>query len=312
MADAGAGHVVDQDPFDALALQGLQTCQDRLRTRGAACGGGHGFGGQIGIAGVDDHENVVDAGMGGKGIKRPVGHAAPGNGLPLFGQGPACAGATAGSNDEGGGAHGWSPFPMNRALWREEQLPRSGRGCRYLHKKCANGLICIGNRRCIHCSCEGNRLRMRQRTRFRHMPLSIAEKSLSSPVLLAPLAGITDLPFRTLVSRFGAGLVVSEMVASQEMVQAKPGVRERAELGAHVENTSVQLAGREAHWMARAAKEVEGMGARVIDINMGCPAKKVVGGLSGSALMRDLDHALHLIESVVAAVNIPVTLKTRL
>lgn len=144
------------------------------------------------------------------------------------------------------------------------------------------------------------------------MPLSIAEKPLSSPVLLAPLAGITDLPFRTLVSRFGAGLVVSEMVASQEMVQAKPGVRERAELGAQVENTSVQLAGREAHWMARAAKEVEGMGARVIDINMGCPAKKVVGGLSGSALMRNLDHALQLIEAVVAAVDIPVTLKTRL
>jgi nifR3 family TIM-barrel protein len=126
------------------------------------------------------------------------------------------------------------------------------------------------------------------------------------------MAGITDLPFRRLVARFGAGLVVSEMVASQEMVQAHPGTRERAELGAGVENTAVQIAGREARWMAEAARIVEGMGARVIDINMGCPAKKVTNGWSGSALLRDLDHALTLIEAVVGAVKVPVTLKTRL
>ena len=140
--------------------------------------------------------------------------------------------------------------------------------------------------------------------------------SLTPPVLLAPLAGITDLPFRNLVARFGAGLVVSEMVASQEMVQAKPGVREKAELGLGIENTAVQLAGREAHWMAEAARRVEAQGARIIDINMGCPAKKVTSasgaGASGSALMRDLDHALSLIEAVVGAVRVPVTLKTRL
>ncbi|MBV1866375.1 MAG: tRNA dihydrouridine synthase DusB [Marinosulfonomonas sp.] len=132
------------------------------------------------------------------------------------------------------------------------------------------------------------------------------------PVLLAPMAGITDLPFRNAVQKFGAGLVVSEMVASQEMVQAKPGVRERAELGFGLENTAVQLAGRDAHWMGEAARMVAGNGARIIDINMGCPARKVTGGSSGSALMKDLDHALTLIEAVVAAVNIPVTLKTRL
>jgi nifR3 family TIM-barrel protein len=126
------------------------------------------------------------------------------------------------------------------------------------------------------------------------------------------MAGITDLPFRRLVSRFGAGLVVSEMVASQEMVQAKPGVRERAELGFGLGNTAVQLAGREAHWMAEAARMVEANGARIIDINMGCPAKKVVNGYSGSALLRDLDHALTLIEAVAEAVEVPVTLKTRL
>jgi nifR3 family TIM-barrel protein len=126
------------------------------------------------------------------------------------------------------------------------------------------------------------------------------------------MAGITDLPFRDLVASFGAGLVVSEMVASHDMLNARPGSREKAELGFGVENTAVQLAGREAHWMGEAAKMVEANGARIIDINMGCPAKKVVSGYSGSALMRDLDHALTLIEAVVAAVDVPVTLKTRL
>ena len=104
------------------------------------------------------------------------------------------------------------------------------------------------------------------------MPLSVGPISIDPPVLLAPMAGITDLPYRKLVSSFGAGLVVSEMVASQEMVQAKPGVREKAELGFGVSNTSIQLAGREAAWMRRAARIVEDNGARVIDINMGCPA----------------------------------------
>ncbi len=144
------------------------------------------------------------------------------------------------------------------------------------------------------------------------MTLRIAEKTLTPPVLLAPMAGITDRPFRDLVLRFGAGMVVSEMVASQEMVQAKPGVRERAELSADVENTAVQLAGRDAYWMAEAARQVADRGARVIDINMGCPAKKVTNGYSGSALLKTPDHALTLIDAVVGAVDVPVTLKTRL
>ena len=142
--------------------------------------------------------------------------------------------------------------------------------------------------------------------------LALGSATLSPPVALAPLAGITDLPFRQLVASFGAGWVVSEMVASQEMVQAKPGVRERAELGFDQSATAVQLAGREAHWMAEAARIVEANGAAFIDINMGCPAKKVVNGYSGSALLRTPDHALSLIEAVVNAVKIPVTLKTRL
>ena len=136
---------------------------------------------------------------------------------------------------------------------------------------------------------------------------------LDPPVLLAPMAGITDLPFRRLVARFGAGLVVSEMVASGEMLTARPSVRARArvELGLDLP-TSVQLAGREPQPMAEAAKIVADMGAKIIDINMGCPAKKVTGGLSGAALMRNPDHALRLIEAVTQAVALPVTLKMRL
>ena len=144
------------------------------------------------------------------------------------------------------------------------------------------------------------------------MDLSDLPFKLDPPVLLAPMAGITDLPFRTLVASFGAGLVVSEMVASVDMINARPGTLEKAELGLGVEGTSVQLAGREAAPMAEAARMVEGQGARVIDINMGCPAKKVTQGYSGSALMKTPDHALRLIEAVVNAVKVPVTLKTRL
>ncbi|WP_027237502.1 tRNA dihydrouridine synthase DusB [Leisingera caerulea] len=144
------------------------------------------------------------------------------------------------------------------------------------------------------------------------MSFTLGTTSMSPPIALAPMAGITDRPFRDLVRSFGAGLMVSEMVASQEMVQAKPGVRERAELSADVENTAVQLAGREEYWIAEAAKQVAGQGARIIDINMGCPAKKVTNGYSGSALLKTPDHALRLIEAVVGAVDVPVTLKTRL
>lgn len=144
------------------------------------------------------------------------------------------------------------------------------------------------------------------------MTPSVPDNLISPPVMLAPLAGITDLPFRTLVSGFGAGRVVSEMIASGEFLTARPGTREKAELGAGIANTSVQLAGRTPEAMAEAARRVEGMGAQVIDINMGCPAKKVVGGYSGSALLRDLDHACRLIDAVVGAVSVPVTLKTRL
>ena len=144
------------------------------------------------------------------------------------------------------------------------------------------------------------------------MALTLGPVTVNPPVLLAPLAGITDLPFRRLVGRFGAGLVVSEMVASDEVLRNRPEARARAELGFEDTATSVQLAGREPVLMAEAAKWCEGQGARLIDINMGCPSKRVTTGLCGSALLRDLDLALQLIEAVVKAVQVPVTLKTRL
>ncbi|WP_269582056.1 tRNA dihydrouridine synthase DusB [Roseibium sp. Sym1] len=141
--------------------------------------------------------------------------------------------------------------------------------------------------------------------------LSIGRHQLSNKAVLAPMSGVSDLPFRRLAARHGAGMVVSEMVASESFVRGDAETQMRAEAqdeGLHV----VQLAGREAHWMGEAAKVIAGLGADIIDINMGCPAKKVTSGYSGSALMRDLDHALTLIEATVAAVDIPVTLKMRL
>lgn len=139
---------------------------------------------------------------------------------------------------------------------------------------------------------------------------------IAPPVLLAPLAGITDLPFRRLVGRFGAGLVVSEMIASHDVMNGHPSARAKAELGFGESATSVQLAGRDPHWMSEAARLCEAEGARIIDINMGCPAKRVTAtggnGACGSALMREPDLAVRLIEAVVGAVKVPVTLKTRL
>ena len=141
--------------------------------------------------------------------------------------------------------------------------------------------------------------------------LKIGDIELANPALLAPMSGVTDAPFRRLAERLGAGLVVSEMTASDDLVQGRPISRLRCEAtgaGPHV----VQLAGCEARWMREGAVIAEQAGADIIDINMGCPARHVTGGQSGSALMRDLDHALSLIEATIAAVNVPVTLKMRL
>ena len=134
----------------------------------------------------------------------------------------------------------------------------------------------------------------------------------ASPVLLAPMSGITDLPFRRLVARFGVGLVVSEMIAAGEMVTKRASTRARARIASDATPTAVQLAGREPGAMAEAARIAEAQGAPLIDINMGCPAKKVVGGASGSALMREPARAMALIEAVLGAVSVPVSVKMRL
>jgi tRNA-dihydrouridine synthase B len=140
---------------------------------------------------------------------------------------------------------------------------------------------------------------------------SIGPVRVEAAALLAPLSGVTDVAFRRIAKRLGAGLVVSEMVASDELVKGSEEAQLRSE-GAGIEPHVVQLAGCEPHWMAEAARIAEGAGARIIDINMGCPAKRVIGGYAGSALMRDLDHAARLIEATVQAANIPVTVKMRL
>jgi tRNA-dihydrouridine synthase B len=143
------------------------------------------------------------------------------------------------------------------------------------------------------------------------LPLTVGNLVLPNRVVLAPMTGITNAPFRRAAVRLGAGLVVSEMTASEALVRARPEALLRAEgqgVGIHV----VQLAGCEARWMGEAARIAQAAGAAIIDINMGCPARNVTGGQSGSALMRNLDHAMTLIEATVAAVSVPVTLKMRL
>jgi len=141
--------------------------------------------------------------------------------------------------------------------------------------------------------------------------ISIGPIRIPNRVFLAPMSGITDLPFRKLANRLGAGLVVSEMIASRALAHNMREVSQRIEKGS--ENPFVvQLAGRESRWMAQGARIAADRGADIIDINMGCPARQVTRGLSGSALMRDLDHALGLIDAVVGAVDLPVTLKMRM
>src|SRR5665213_1919359 len=141
--------------------------------------------------------------------------------------------------------------------------------------------------------------------------LQIGPVRVPNRVILAPMSGITDAPFRRLAERHGAGLVVSEMTASAGWAQGQREARVRSEgegVGIHV----VQRAGCEARWMAEGARIAEAPGAHIIDINMGCPYKQVTNGAAGSALMRDLDHAVSLVDATVAAVRVPVTLKMRL
>jgi tRNA-dihydrouridine synthase B len=142
--------------------------------------------------------------------------------------------------------------------------------------------------------------------------LTIDSISLSSPVILAPMSGVTDMPFRRLVKRFGAGLVVSEMIASRAMIEQTRDTKKKCSFSKEEGTISLQLAGCEPEVMAEAAKLNEDQGAHIIDINFGCPVKKVALGMqAGSALMRDEQLAGRLLDATVKSVSIPVTLKMR-
>lgn len=141
--------------------------------------------------------------------------------------------------------------------------------------------------------------------------LTIGPVTLPNRVFLAPMSGISDQPFRDLATAFGAGMVVSEMVAGDQLANGHHEAVLRAERTTGAPHV-VQLAGREAHWLAEGARAATDAGADIIDINMGCPAKKVTTGYAGSALMRDLDQAVRLIDATVGATSLPVTLKMRL
>ncbi len=144
------------------------------------------------------------------------------------------------------------------------------------------------------------------------MPIDIGPVRIDAPVILAPMTGVTDLPFRRAVKRYGAGLTVSEMIASQAMIRETRQSLQKALWDPSEQPVSLQLAGCEPNVMAEAARLNEQRGAAIIDINMGCPVKKVVNGWAGSALMRDLKTAAAIIEATVKAVSVPVTLKTRM
>ena len=141
--------------------------------------------------------------------------------------------------------------------------------------------------------------------------ISIGGIELPNRALLAPMSGVTDAPFRRLTAKLGAGLVISEMTAGDALASGEDEARLRA-AGAGIGLHAVQLAGCEPRWMAEGARIAAASGADLVDINMGCPAKRVTNGYAGSALMRDLDHAVGLIAAAVAAVDVPVTLKMRL
>jgi tRNA-dihydrouridine synthase B len=143
-------------------------------------------------------------------------------------------------------------------------------------------------------------------------PIHVGPVRIDAPVILAPMTGVTDLPFRRVVKRYGAGLTVSEMIASQAMIRETRQSLQKALWDPIEDPVSLQLAGCEPHVMAEAAKLNEQRGAAIIDINMGCPVRKVVNGDAGSALMRDLPLATRLIDATVRAVKVPVTLKMRM
>lgn len=223
----------------------------------------------------DDDRDLVDPRMSGKGYHRSPNERKSTEVAELLGHRAAHAFAFAGGNDEGGDGHLRAPLgPLG--------LP-------------AKTLDCIGARPMSFLN-----------------PIDIGPVRIEAPVILAPMTGVTDLPFRRVVKRYGAGLTVSEMIASEAMIRETRQSLQKSLWDESEQPVSLQLAGCEPRVMAEAAKLNEQRGAAIIDINMGCPVRKVVNGWAGSALMRDLTTAAAIIEATVNAVRVPVTLKMRM
>ena len=219
--------------------------------------------------------NVPDGRMALQCLDRPAQNGLASDGAKLLGQAAAEALAFSGGNDKGGDGHWRGPLGS---------LGLSAKGCSTISRRPMTAL----------------------------KPIHIGPVRIDAPVILAPMTAVTDLPFRRIVKRYGAGLTVTEMIASQAMVRETRQSLQKAMWDPAEEPVSMQLAGCEPHVMAEAAKLNEQRGAAIIDINMGCPVKKVVNGEAGSALMRDLPLAAKLIEATVKAVRVPVTLKMRM
>jgi tRNA-dihydrouridine synthase B len=245
------------------------------------------------IVGMDDHTDVSDAARR-EAVDRPGQQGLSAQFAILLGNAAATAVAASGSDDQGGDFHLRAIAVAVGAAnpERTDQL-RRGAACGTPPER-----LCA----CLFFGQIMTKL----------PAIQIGPVTVESPVILAPMTGVTDRPFRTLVKRFGAGLTVTEMIASEAMVRETRQSLQKAAWDPSEDPVSMQLAGCEPTVMAEAAKLNEQRGAAIIDINMGCPVKKIVNGHAGSHLMRDLKLASQLIESTVKAVSVPVTLKMRM
>jgi tRNA-dihydrouridine synthase B len=274
----GAGCVMDQHRVSA---DGIQASTDRVGALGSALDevadvepveSGCGL---VLLSRSDHDAGGLHGGVTDQGLDGPAEHRLAAKRSILLGNASAEALAFAGRDDKGGGGHAAGHL-------RRLELPAKAPTC----------------------------MRLPLMTELK--PIHVGPVRIDAPVILAPMTAVTDLPFRRVVKRYGAGLTVSEMIASQAMVRETRQSLQKAMWDPAEEPVSMQLAGCEPHIMAEAARLNEQRGAAIIDINMGCPVKKVVNGEAGSALMRDLPLAARLIDVTVKAVKVPVTLKMRM
>jgi len=274
----GASCVVHQDRTLANRLEPVHDAIGTLRSptdQGGDLQAAQGVLGKPLLPFTYDDANLVDRCMAGQCLDGPTKDGLAANRPILFGHISAQALALAGGHDESGDGHSAGALGP---------VALSAKGC---SPTCAELMTEL-------------------------KPISIGPVQIASPVILAPMTGVTDLPFRKIVKRYGAGLTVSEMIASQAMIRETRQSLQKALWDPAEEPVSLQLAGCEPGVMAEAAKLNEQRGAAIIDINMGCPVRKVVNGDAGSALMRDLPLAASLIDATVKAVKVPVTLKMRM